>query len=66
LFKVKLDAASESFLTVGTNGVKLSGVQSAIDAAKEDVITGRIVPIETNVTTLSTGLSSEVARAKKA
>ena len=30
---VKKDAASESFLTVGANGVKLSGVQTAIDTA---------------------------------
>ena len=31
---VKVDAASEAFLTVGTDGVKLSGVQDAIDAAE--------------------------------
>ena len=30
---VKVDAASESFLTVGADGVKLSGVQNAIDQA---------------------------------
>lgn len=30
---VKLDSASETFLTVGADGVKLSGVQDAIDAA---------------------------------
>ena len=30
---VKLDAASESFLTVGVDGVKLSGVQTAINGA---------------------------------
>lgn len=34
-FSVKIDAASESFLTVGANGVKLSGVQNAINAAVE-------------------------------
>ena len=33
-FSVKLDSESEGFLTVGENGVKLAGVQSAIDAAK--------------------------------
>lgn len=32
-FSVKRDATSESFLTVGADGIKLSGVQSAIDAA---------------------------------
>lgn len=31
---VKVDAASEAFLTVGADGVKLSGVQDAIDAAE--------------------------------
>lgn len=34
-FSVKIDAASENFLTVGANGVKLSGVQNAINAAVE-------------------------------
>ena len=36
---VKRDAASEGFLTVGADGVKLSGVQNAIDAAKTEVQT---------------------------
>lgn len=31
---VKVDAASEAFLTVGADGVKLAGVQDAIDAAE--------------------------------
>lgn len=30
---VKVDSASETFLTVGQNGVKISGVQNAIDTA---------------------------------
>ena len=34
---VKVDAASEEFLTVGADGVKLAGVQEAINAAKKDV-----------------------------
>ncbi len=34
---VKLDSNSERFLTVGTNGVKLSGVQDAIAAAVADL-----------------------------
>lgn len=38
-FAVKLDTASESFLTVGANGVKLAGVQGAINTAKQDAIT---------------------------
>lgn len=35
---VKVDAASEDFLTVGEAGVKLSGVQDAINQAKSDLI----------------------------
>lgn len=35
---VKRDIDSESFLTIGTNGVKLSGVQNEIDTAKDAVI----------------------------
>ena len=33
---VKIDATSDSFLTVGEGGVKLAGVQTAIDTAKND------------------------------
>lgn len=35
--QVKIDSTSESFLTVGANGVKLSGVQSAVDTAKATI-----------------------------
>lgn len=35
---VKRDTNSEGFLTIGTNGVKLSGVQNEIDTAKDAVI----------------------------
>lgn len=38
-FAVKVDAASEGFLTVGADGVKLAGVQDAIDAAKGAALT---------------------------
>lgn len=34
---VKIDTTSESFLTVGEGGVKLAGVKTAIDAAKNEV-----------------------------
>ena len=37
---VKIDGTGEDFLTVGTDGVKLSGVQTAIDTAKNEVIGG--------------------------
>lgn len=35
---VKRDSNSEKFLTVGTTGVKLSGVQDEIDTAKNEVV----------------------------
>lgn len=35
---VKKDSTSETFLTVGTGGIKLAGVNDAIDAAKNAVI----------------------------
>lgn len=39
-FSIKLDADNESkFLTVGANGLKLSGVQDAINAANSDALT---------------------------
>ena len=37
-FAVKIDSESEAFLSVGTNGVKLAGVQTAIDTAKQAAI----------------------------
>ena len=37
---VKIDGTGEDLLTVGTDGVKLSGVQTAIDTAKNEVIGG--------------------------
>lgn len=35
--KVKIDSTSESFLTVGADGVKLAGVQNAINTAKQTI-----------------------------
>lgn len=35
---IKVDPTSEEFLSVDTAGVKISGVQSAIDAAKSEVV----------------------------
>lgn len=37
VISAKIDAATESFLTVGADGIKLSGVQNAINAAKSEV-----------------------------
>ena len=57
-FSVKIDGESESFLTVGANGVKLAGVQTAIDTAKQAAIddaatkyatTGALSQLETDL-----------------
>lgn len=37
-FAVKVDAESEGFLTVGANGVKVAGIQEAINTAKQGAI----------------------------
>lgn len=42
-FSVKIDDASEGFLTVGADGVKLAGVQEAINAAKTEALNGNAV-----------------------
>jgi len=43
---VKKDATSEAFLTVGADGVKLAGVQTAIDTAKGEAIDAIATAIE--------------------
>ena len=57
-FSVKVDSESENFLTVGANGVKLAGVQAAIDTAKQAAIddaatkyatTGALSQLETDL-----------------
>lgn len=57
-FSIKIDGESESFLTVGANGVKLAGVQTAIDTAKQAAIddaatkyatTGALSQLETDL-----------------
>ena len=56
---VKLDSSGEGFLTVGTDGLKLSGVQEAINAAKTEV--HKEVTAETQTrTTADTAISGVV------
>lgn len=52
---VKLDAATEKFLTVGADGIKLSGVQDAINAAKQEV--------QTEVDANADAIAAETSRA---
>ena len=51
---VKIDTASETFLTVGADGVKLSGVQAAIDTASGQVNSIIDARLGTGVTSSST------------
>lgn len=57
---VTVDAASEGFLTVGENGIKLTGVQAAIDTAvsglaSEQFVLDKIAEIEDENTTYQAG-----------
>lgn len=60
---VKIDATSEEFLTVGTSGVKLSGVQDAVDAAKTAIIGG---DTSTTLKALEDNLAKEAETARAA
>ena len=70
--RVKIDAASESFLTVSPDGVKLSGIQNAIDAvvavetaratAAENSISGDVTSLSSTTATFSANTVAEVAR----
>lgn len=60
---VKIDATSEEFLTVGTSGVKLSGVQDSVDAAKTAIIGGAT---STTLKALEDNLAKEAETARAA
>ena len=47
-FAVKVDSESEAFLTVGENGVKLAGVQDAIDTAANGAKSGALTEVANN------------------
>lgn len=60
---VRIDSASETFLTVSPTGIKLSGVQDAINAAVGSFVAGNGINIETgenNARTFSMLLKSHV------
>ena len=60
---VKIDSTSEGFLTVGQSGVKLSGVQNAINAAKTEIIGGAT---NTTLKALENNLANEAITARAA
>ena len=60
---VKIDSASEGFLTVSENGVKLSGVQNAVNVAKTEIISGAT---NTTLKALEDKLAEEARTARAA
>ena len=60
---VKIDSTSEGFLTVGQNGVKLSGVTAAINSAKTEIIGGAT---NTTLKALEDKLADEAKTARAA
>lgn len=62
-FSIKIDNSSEVFLTVSTDGLKLSGIQTAIDNAKlevQSVITNEVEVLTTAISNLTNDLNDEV------
>ena len=64
---VKIDENSETFLTVGEGGVKLAGVQSAINTAKNAVIGSTSDTVESDtIKGVKKALTAETSRATAA
>lgn len=62
-FSIKIDNSSEVFLTVSNDGLKLSGVQTAIDNAKlevQSVITNEVEVLTTAISNLTNDLNDEI------
>ncbi len=65
-FSIKLDNSSEGFLTISADGIKLSGVQSAINTAKESIdetINNKIGEVNTKIDNLQSTIRFEFAAA---
>jgi uncharacterized coiled-coil protein SlyX len=61
---VKKDATSEDFLSVGVDGIKLSGVQAAIDTAKgevEEALSGAVEAIVNQLASAEASISAHDA-----
>lgn len=62
-FSIKIDNSSEVFLTVSNDGLRLSGVQTAIDNAKlevQSVITNEVKVLTTAISSLTNDLNDEI------
>lgn len=56
---IKIDTASESFLSVSSSGLKLSGVQDAIDSAKTSAISSAAADATTKANAAQTAAASD-------
>ena len=66
-FSIKLDDSTEKFLTVSADGIKLSGVQSAIDTAKENLTSefnSKLDLVKQSIQTVSNNLQTETNERK--
>ena len=66
-FSIKLDDSTEKFLTVSADGIKLSGVQSAIDTAKENLTSefdSKLELVKQSIQTVSNNLQTETIERK--
>jgi chromosome segregation ATPase len=62
-FSIKIDNSSEVFLTVSNDGLRLSGIQTAIDNAKlevQSVITNEVEVLTTAISNLTNDLNDEI------
>ena len=62
-FSIKIDNSSEVFLTVSNDGLRLSGIQTAIDNAKlevQSVITNEVAVLTTAISNLTSDLNEEI------
>lgn len=64
---VKIDSASETFLSVGADGIKLAGVQNAIDAAiaaldsTDNAVAGKVVTAVSTANGIATPTKADLA-----
>lgn len=61
-FSIKIDANSEIFLSVSSDGLKLSGIQDAIDNSKQEVVTligSKSTELSNSISVLTNALNTE-------
>ena len=61
-FSIKLDTASESFLTLGVDGIRLSGVQDAINASKASALNDAKTYTDSKVDVVSQKIDAQTVK----